>query len=188
MALTLLSSAARAQILSVDLHSTYIPAHSSNVKGVVRLKEGVGGGVTVMYGYRDRALEMTLDVVPVVVKGDRIDGRLQMMPLIFSGYWRYHPFGRRWFPYLGVGLGTIITSFRESPGARYNVDMADPIALEGTLGFQYFMIKDWAVTLKVQYLYAQAHVQLTEAGTDSSQTDAFKLSTWIGSFGITKYF
>jgi outer membrane protein W len=186
--LALAPSVAWGQILSVELRSTGMLAHTEDNAGHVRFKDAVGAGTAITYGYRDRAIELSMDVVPVNVDGGKLDGRVIMMPVMVSGYFRFHPFGRRWFPYIGAGVGVILTNLRESEGVEYNVAVADPIALQAALGFQYFIVKNWAATWQVRYLHSRAKLELSPDGGSTQENDDISLSTFIGTFGISKYF
>lgn len=182
----LLTSHAWAQILTFDARTSYFFPHSEEVKGDVDVKGGAGLGFAINYGYRDRAVELSVDFARLKLEGDQVNGDLLIVPFFISGFFRFHPFGRRWFPYIGAGVGVLATGFDQGKKSDFDIDFGDSLALHGTLGFQYFIIRNWALNWYVRYLYAQPDIQLD--GDGNSFTDELRLDTVVASFGVTKYF
>ena len=182
----LLTSHAWAQILTFDARTTYYFPHSEEVKGDVNVKGAAGVGFAINYGYRDRAVEFSVDFTRLKLEGDAVDGDLLIVPIFISGYLRFHPFGRRWFPFIGAGVGVVATGFDQDDKSDFDINFGDSLALHGTLGFQYFIIRNLALNWYVRYLYAQPDIRLNRDGEDI--TDKLRLDTVVVSFGVTKYF
>ena len=182
----LLTSHAWAEILSFDFRTSYYFPHSEEVKGDVDVKGAAGFGFAINYGYRDRTVELSVDLARLKLEGDQVDGDLLIVPIFISGYFRFHPFGRRWFPYIGAGVGVLSTGFDQDDKADFDINFGDSLALHGTLGFQVFVIQNWALNWYVRYLYAQPDIKLD--GESEDFTDQLRLDGVVASFGVTKYF
>ena len=174
------------EILSFEARTTYLLPHDEDVNEEVKIKGGLGFGAAVMYGWRDRGVELSVERVGVEIKNDTLDGDLVMFPIIFSGYLRFHPVGRRWFPFVGLGVGMVANSFNPDKNSDKDIAMSDALAFQASAGIEIFLIRKLSVSFQARYLFARANVQIEESNGDSTD-DRFKMDTAGVSFGIKKY-
>ena len=174
-------------ILSLEARATYLPTTSHDVRGDVDFNQTVGVGAAVMYGYRDRAIEFSIGRVSIDLDGEELDGSLVMLPVFLTGYFRFHPFGRRWFPFIGIGFGVLLNQYQPDVRKHREEDIADALGLQAVVGVEYFLWKKVSVAAQARYLYAG--LDYRTVGNDGvSRVDRFALNTGMASFGIKRYF
>src|SRR3989304_6392630 len=91
-------------LLSVEGRASYLLPHTERVKERVRIKSDMRFGAALMYGYPDRAVEFSIEQVAMDLNDGTTDGRLVMVPILISGYWRWVAPDRRWIPFFGMGI------------------------------------------------------------------------------------
>ena len=180
---------ARAQtpLFAVEGRSSYLFQSSDSSQESLKIGGGLGVGMGLTLGYRDQALEVSFDWTKVRLDDGKLDGELVMIPILFSGFFRWHPHGRRWFPYLGAGFGSVILSF--DPDVRVQgrkIDFTDTIAVQVVSGFEYFIIRGVTLSFHVRYLYSRGYVRIEDdTGVSTDKINLDKITTGIG---IKKYF
>ena len=166
-------------IFSVEAKPVYFFPRSGNVDADSTLGYGVG----FTYGYRDRAVEFTIERMVTKLHSDSVNGTLVMLPLMANGYLRFHPYGRRWFPSIGVGFGALANNFHPGGTTPSDTVVSDSLAVQAILGFEVFLIPKLSVAAQGRYLYARA-----DASSPGGKTVHIDLGGPLASFGVKKYF
>lgn len=187
-------------LLSVEGRASYLWPHTEEVGDRVRIKSDMMFGAALMYGYPDRAVEFSIEQVAMDLNDGTTDGRLVMVPILISGYWRFVAPGRSWTPFVGAGVGLLANQFKSSQKARseavekglegFDQDIHDTIGLQVLAGFEYPLWQRLSVSLEARYLFAKADVRtrVTEGGEVVESRDKINLSTVVTGLGIKQYF
>lgn len=184
---------ARAQtpLFSIEARSSYLFPSSDSPGEELAIRGGPGYGLALDLGYRDQVLEVSFDWTKVRLDDGQLAGELVMIPIMFSGFFRWHPRNQRWFSYLGAGFGSVILGFDADEGSSdLDIDFTDTIALQLVSGFEYFIIRGITLSLNVRYLYSRGYVRILEGeeGTGVLSTHKINLDKVITGLGIKKYF
>ena len=134
---------AQTPLFAVEGRSSYIFQSSDNPGESLKIGGGLGVGMGLTLGWRHQTLEVSFDRTRVRLNDGVLDGELVMIPIMFSGYLRWHPSRRRWFPFLGAGFGSVILDF--NPNERLpdrEIDLTDTVALQVVSGFEFFLFRD----------------------------------------------
>jgi outer membrane protein W len=189
--LTLVPSVrAQETILALGGQASYLFPHSDSAGGKVEVEGEFMGGINLLYGYPNGGVELSVDRVVTELKGDTVDGKLLMLPVMVSGLWRFHAPGRRLIPYAGLGIGIIINQFKNSTDIKArNIDneIADTVGIQLLGGVEYFILSQISISLNARYLYANADVQ-TEDEEENVKRHRIGLDTVVSGIGIKKYF
>ena len=189
--LTLVPNAwAQETILALGGQASYLFPHSDSAGGKVEVDGGLMWGASLMYGYQNGGVELSVERVVTDLEGDTVDGKLLMLPVMVSGFWRFHAPGRRLIPYMGVGIGIVINQFRNSAKTKMrNLDneIADTVGIQVFGGVEYFILSKISISLNARYLYAKADVQ-TEDEEENVKRHRIGLETVVSGIGIKKYF
>lgn len=177
-------------ILSLEGRTSYfLPAPF--VDEDIDVSDGLGFGAAVTYGYRDRAVEFSIERVSVELEDDSLSGDLVMLPILMTGYWRFHPYSRRWFPFIGVGFGVIVNDFESDLDIPNPRELSDSVALHFSAGVEYFLWRNFSVSFQARYLRSRADVR-TGGGEEEDSglppANRIKLDRVITGFGLKKYF
>jgi hypothetical protein len=151
--------------------------------GGVHVDGALGGGLALTYGYRDRAVEFSVERLAAKVKGNGLEGNLIMLPILLNGYLRFHPYGRRWFPSVGAGFGTVTNHFNPVGSTPRDTVLTDALAVQAILGFEVFVIPKWSVAAQARYLYARV-----SSSSENGKTAHINLGGPLVSFGVKRYF
>lgn len=166
-------------LLSLEAKTVYAFPRS----GGVHVDGTLGQGLALTYGYRDRAVEFSVERFGAKLKGNGLEGNLIMLPILLSGYLRFHPYGRRWFPSVGVGFGAVANNFNPVGDTPHDTVVTDALAVQGMLGFEVFVIPKWSMAAQARYLYARV-----SSSSEEGKTAHINLGGPLVSFGVKHYF
>ena len=187
-------------LLSVEGRASYLLPHTEKVEERVRIKSDMMFGASLMYGYPDRAVEFSIEQVEMDLDDGTTDGRLVMVPVFISGYWRFVGTDSRWIPFVGMGFGLLANQFKLSLEAKskalndgredFHQDIDDTIGFHVVAGLEYFILQRLSLSLEARYLFAKADVRtrVTEGGEVVESRDKINLSTVVTGLGIKQYF
>ena len=181
---------AQEPLFAIEGRSSYLFPSSDSPGEELSIGGGPGVGMALTLGWRDQALEFSFDWTKVRLKNGYLDGELVMIPIMFSGFFRWHPRGQRWFPYLGAGFGSVILGF--DPTDRFEtlqIDFTDTVALQVVSGFEYFIMRGITLSFSVRYLYSRGYVRVEDALADPVvTTNKINLDKIAMGLGLKKYF
>lgn len=187
-------------LLSVEGRASYLLPHTEKVEERVKITSDMMFGVGLTYGYMDRAVEFSIEQVAMDLDDGATDGRLVMVPILISGYWRFVGTDGRWIPFVGMGIGLLANQFKLSQEAKskalkdgrvdFDQDIDDTIGFHVMAGLEYFLWQRLSISLEARYLFAKTDVRtrVTEGGEVVESRDKINLSTVVTGLGIKQYF
>lgn len=187
-------------LLALSGRASYLSPHTEKVEERVKITSDMMFGAGLTYGYMDRAVEFSIEQVEMDLDDGTTDGRLVMVPVFISGYWRWVAPERQWIPFVGMGFGLLANQFKLSREAKakaqdeelvdFHQDIDDTIGFHVVAGLEYFIWQRLSLSLEARYLFAKADVRtrVTEGGEVVESRDKINLSTVVTGLGIKQYF
>ena len=184
---------AQETILSVGAKTTYVMPHTDSAGGTVEVKGGGMFGASLTYGYQDRGVEFSVERLMTDLRGDTLDGKLVMLPLMVSGFWRFYVPGRRFIPSVGIGVGIIVNQFKNSRASNikgFDSEVIDTVGFQILAGVEYLVRPDVAVLWDARYLFSTADVRVIENinGEENETKHRMGLDMVMTGIGVRKYF
>jgi outer membrane protein W len=183
-------------VLSLEGRVAYLLSHTEEVDDSVRIKSDPMFGVGLTYGYPDRGVGFSIEQVVQDLDDGITDGRLVMVPILMTGYWRFVGGNRPWTPFMGIGVGVFSIQFKTSGEGRseaenaglqnFDQDIDDTIGFQAQAGIEYSVWKKLSMVLDVRYFYVKADVRTTS--TQGPSQDKIDLSTVVAGIGIKQSF